>query len=302
MNFGWKGPNAWHGGTLQPTDGFKASRVQLIFKDSKNDISVSIPSGSTSLQKFLFRCIRNEQACESAILNVTSDQIYNLTIKISLFTKSHFPNPTNLNESVRVRSDCTVKLEIPEKLELGQTYTLVITSKENLALSACLVKEGVTTKNISSEPLEDTQFHKEQSELLIFLWGQVTVILHSKLWESQKGFVEISKEITLKSDAGNQIFGIDEFKNEIEKIDKNVLSGLLQELRTAHVGCQSRVDFIQRGLKIGAACFDIIGNKILIDIFSANITAFIEGTITPEVQQFIDETAENCLKIINKYS
>lgn len=139
--------------------------VDLVFNNSETDISVHIPSdiSSSTMQKFPFTCRRYHETemvmlrgqkfkslakeTHPNSLSVTVEQIQNLVIKAGFFEKGRPIGPRVMDSSGRIsqqqtvkRSDRVVELEIPEELEIGQTYSLVVTS-DDLSLSARLLKE-----------------------------------------------------------------------------------------------------------------------------------------------------------------
>jgi hypothetical protein len=163
LNFGWEGPSSWHGGWSH--GGLDVGVVDLVFKNAKTEISVHIPDNISlsTVKKLPFTCRRyHETECElngrkfkpltqktyPDSLNVTVEQIHNLTIKAGIFEKSPHKGPAIMDSSSGkitreervLRSDREIKLEVPKELEMGQTYSLVVTSSD-LSLSARLLKE-----------------------------------------------------------------------------------------------------------------------------------------------------------------
>ena len=162
LNFGWEGPSSWHGGWSH--GGLDVGVVDLVFKNAKTDISVHIPDNISvsAVKKLPFTCRRyHETECElngrkfkplaqethPDSLKVTIEQICNLTIKAGIFVKSPEKGPAIMDSFGKInrekhvlRSDREIKLKVPEELEMGQTYSLVVSS-DDLSLSARLLKE-----------------------------------------------------------------------------------------------------------------------------------------------------------------
>jgi hypothetical protein len=165
LNFGWKGPSSWQGGWTHK--GLDVGIVDLVFKDAKTEISVHIPDGiaPAATQKLSFTCRRYQDTewevgghkfkplakeTHPNLLQVTVEQIRNLTIKAGIFEESPYKGPAIMDSSGKItrekrvlRSDNDVKLEIPEELEIGQTYTLVVTSNDSLFQLALLKKRNL---------------------------------------------------------------------------------------------------------------------------------------------------------------
>lgn len=157
--FGWKGPTSQQGG--QPPERLDVETVKLVFKSAKTDISVPLPKSPADLalpnspyKKCLFRCRKYSERLHDDrkvkiltkethpdLLSATVEQINNLTIKAKILRITP--------EKDRHQSNREIKLKLPEVLEIGQTYCLLVASDENLSLSAGLIKEekgGSTTE------------------------------------------------------------------------------------------------------------------------------------------------------------
>lgn len=184
LNFGWTGPSTCNGGWQN--DGLDVRVVDLIFKNAKTDISVNIPENisPTRVQKLPFTC-RKYQETEITLnhrkfkplasethpdfLKVSIEQIQNLKIKAGFFEESPNQGPSIMDRSGKItrekrvlRSDSEVKLEIPKDLEVGQSYTLVITS-DDLSLSASLQKkEETNSPNEPNKANEDNRANKDE--------------------------------------------------------------------------------------------------------------------------------------------
>ena len=192
LNFGWEGPSSWHGGWSH--GGLDVGVVDLIFKNAKTHISVHIPDNISTfaVKKLPFTCRRyHETECELKgrkfkplaqethpdSLKVTIEQIRNLTIKAGIFEESPHKGPAIMDrfgkmtrEKYILRSDREIKLEVPEELEIGQTYTLVFTSNDFSFSARLLKKENAkgTLKNEEKDSKEELQKRmKKMGEALI---------------------------------------------------------------------------------------------------------------------------------------
>jgi hypothetical protein len=151
LNFAWTGPNTWRGGSSRW--GLDIRVVDLVFKDAKTDVSVHLPQNINPVvpQKFPFTCRKSWKETHPDSLCVTTEQVRNLVLKAGVFEKGRPIGPMVMDSSGRItqqetlrRSDEAIGLEVPEELELGQTYNLVVLS-EDLSLSARLVKATVAS-------------------------------------------------------------------------------------------------------------------------------------------------------------
>jgi hypothetical protein len=186
LNFAWSGPNADCSQSIRVVD--------LVFDGTKEKISVNLPENINSIiaEKFPFTCRSYHDAVDfggrklkplaeethSNLLHVTIEQIHNLTVKAGFFERGKPRGPKIMDSStgkitqqqtVR-RSDVNVRLEIPEELKSDQTYSLVISSDNNLSLSARFVKEEVSSLESASSNLDRLGVEELQS-----LFGQVYI-------------------------------------------------------------------------------------------------------------------------------
>jgi hypothetical protein len=183
LNFVWEGPSSWQGGWTR--EGLDIRVVDLIFKNAKSKISVNIPENTpaSTVKTLPFICrTYHETECEIKgrkfkplakethpdILNVTIEQIRNLTIKAGIFEESPNHGPSFVDQFGKItrekrilRSDSDIKLELPEELEMGQTYSLVFTSKD-FSFSARIQKEE-KAKSSDSANFEDLSKDELQS-------------------------------------------------------------------------------------------------------------------------------------------
>jgi hypothetical protein len=141
---------AWTGRT-RVTGFLDIREVELVIKGARTAISIDLPESInlSSPQKFPFTCRKPAVETHPDSLLVTLDQIHNLTIKAHIFENLRFSKNKRQTDQ---KYDSDVELEIPDQLEAGQTYVLVVSSG-HLSLSARLVKEeipGFQANNCSS--------------------------------------------------------------------------------------------------------------------------------------------------------
>ncbi len=168
LNFAWMGPNSRNGGSFQ--GGRDVLAVDLMFKNAKTAVSVRLQEGINPLkpQRYAFVC-RKQSGAESYpdSLRVSIDQIHNLRVKAAFYEKGRSIGPRIMDSSGKITQEHTllksynkVKLEIPEELEIGQTYCLIVTSVD-LSLSARLVKEV----DIPREETRQDPFQKRMQQM-----------------------------------------------------------------------------------------------------------------------------------------
>ena len=320
LNFGWKGPNKSDGGWSQ--GGLDVSVVDLKFKDAKTEISVHIPDEISpskvqrlpfTLRKYgekewelndhKFKPLLKETHPES--LQVTVEQIHNLTIKAGIFEKSPYQGNAIMDSSGKItretrilRTDSDVKLEIPKELEIGQTYCLLVTSNDLFPIKARLVKE-----NKSSTKDDEAQFILDQTELYEILGPLLHPLMGIKVMEFGMKLMTISSNSTpnINSLLGDKTLGIQAIKAEIGKLEKSALKELMIKIRASKIECQNKPlqrDALEKeGVK---ACFNAIGPEGLANIMRSNLEALIQGNIPSEMKLLIDDIAkrfkEICLK------
>src|SRR3990167_5565016 len=171
LNFAWTGPNTWRGGSSY--GGIDVRVVGLVFKGATTNISVHLPENINPVapQKFSFTCHKSCKETHPDSLCVTTEQVRNLTLKALVFEKGRPIGPMVMDSSGRItqqttlrRSDRAIGLEIPEELELGQTYNLVVSS-DDLSLSACLVKEEITGHSREEEKATGDEFRRRVGKM-----------------------------------------------------------------------------------------------------------------------------------------
>lgn len=171
LHFSWRGPNTWRGGSSR--GGLDVRVVDLAFKDATTEISVDLPENINPVapQKFSFTLRKSWKETHPDSLCVTTEQIRNLALKAGVFEKGSPIGPMVMDSSGRItqqqtlqRSDRAIGLEIPEELELGQTYSLVVSS-DDLSLSARLVKEEIAGRSREEERATGDEFRLRMGKM-----------------------------------------------------------------------------------------------------------------------------------------
>lgn len=326
LNFGWQGPNSKYGGWSE--GGLDVRVVDLLFKNAKTEISVHIPEkiSPIAVQKLSFTCRRyHEQEWElngrkikplakeshPDLLNITIEQIRNLKIKAGFFEESPHKGSVITNnsgvitrEKRELRSDRDVKLEVLEKLEIGQIYSLVITSN-NLSLSARLIKEEEVPVTQTSAA-EDAQLSLDQTELFQLLGDILLPLMGVKVMEFGIKLMTVSSGNNLAMNSiADQTLGIEALKSEINKIEKNALKELMIKVQASIAAWESKSLLEQNALEKEAfkACFNAIGDQGLINIMRSNLTALVQDN-NLSIRTIIDELSirfkDICINLVNK--
>ncbi|MBJ7450212.1 MAG: hypothetical protein JHC93_07645, partial [Parachlamydiales bacterium] len=168
--------NTSNGGISQ--GGLEVKVVDLLFKDAKTEISVHLPDNinSSTPQKFPFTCRKYHQTeveingrrfkpllkeTTPDLLSVTIDQIRNLKVRAGIFERGRPIGPKIMDSSGKIsqqqtvrRSDRDINLEVPKDMEIGQTYSLVVSSI-GTSLSACFVKKDTVLRTDTTRVNED---------------------------------------------------------------------------------------------------------------------------------------------------
>lgn len=187
LNFYWQGPNQWNGGCSH--NGLDVKVVDLLFKGAKSEFSVNLPENinPNTPRKFSFTCRRYQEGeidpfgqrkkilskeTRPASLSVTIEQVRNLTLKAGYFEKGRAIGPIVMDyhtgrvsqqQTVR-RNDRKVALELPDELEGGQTYNLIVSSRD-LSLTASLVKSAPQTAKDETKQEEKESLPQERLQV-----------------------------------------------------------------------------------------------------------------------------------------
>lgn len=165
--------------------------VDLVFKNSKNEVSVNVPDriDPDVMQRLNFTCcdrlpngmIFDAKQVDS--LKMTVEQIKNLKVVAGLLEESPSRGPMVMDSSGRVtsekrylRNNREVHLEQPQEIELGQSYRIVFNSTEQ-GMSAKLVKESQPEKKVCSNFSEYAAVFKEALEKTTSLNASVQLIM-----------------------------------------------------------------------------------------------------------------------------
>lgn len=297
LNFEWRGPSSRQEGSLGK--GSEVGVVDLIFQNAKTAISVHIPNNlpADAAKQLPFTCQRDFKETYPESLCVTIEQIEHLTIKAGFFEESPNKGPKIMDFSGKVtqeksvlRSESEVTLEKPEKLEIGQTYRLVMTSNKNLSLTALLVKE-------------DTQLIRDQKELLDLLNNLLLPLMGGKVVEFGLTLLRVLPSVS-QLKINDNVSPEKVIETEINKIQKEPLKELMATVRTIKAASVGKSQKESSAMEKGAAklCFDLIGSDGLTNIMRSYLKAIAGENIPNDIQDIIDEISEHFKEICTTHT
>jgi hypothetical protein len=134
LSFAWEGSNFVNGGIAN--GGTEIRVIDLFFQGAKTLTCVRLPENINPKEpkNFGFTLLRNWQESSPSKLSLTETQVRNFVLQAGIFQGRLLPLPKTI-----IRFNSSIALTIPKELELGQNYTLVVSSN-NLSLSARLIK------------------------------------------------------------------------------------------------------------------------------------------------------------------
>ncbi len=306
VDFVWKGPNRLNGGVAGGGKDIKV--VDLRFKDAKSEISVHLSEDikvgevkddilftvrkySAGTERSLpdGRVVRDllSETTPSALL-LSLDQIRNLKLEAGLFerqtgekrSRDAFETDQTTSRDV-FRSNQEVKLEMPVELEMGQTYSIEMTSSKELALSARLVKVA-----------------PKSEELVAILGDFLLPIIGKKLAEFGERIQKLPDRLAIGLDLRiptAQDVGIVTIQREVGNINPEVLKTLLAKIRASKTVSTEKTSEEQSKLQLSVyqACLRAIGEEGFLRIMRANAESFIAVTSRPPaVEVLINQIAE----------
>lgn len=318
INFGWEGPNQWRGGWAN--GGLDANVIDLQFGGAKTKISVHLPDNisPSTPQRFPFLCRRVEKETQADILDVTLEQIRNVTIKVGIFEESPNQGPAIMDSRTYIitrekrirRSDNIIKLDLPENLETCQTYSLVVTSKSTgYSFSARLVKGGLPVSTPTPAKEENSSLTTDQNELLLLVQGGLLALMGTKTMEFGIKIMTAGCNTQIRTHPNMQeqavSLGIQVIQNEIKKIDENTLKEPMLKIRALRALLQSQSETQKKIVEkaIFKECYNTIGSWRLANMLRNQLESLVVGPISLQVRSIIEELAtrfqEICLKQVN---
>lgn len=311
FTFGWQGPNRYGKGWAD--NGLDTTLVNLVFENAKTKISVRIPENISPAvpQQLSFTCRRfNGKFCESEsnpdILKVAIEKIRGLKILAAIDELSPHTGPRIMDSQGRItaerrilRSERQVPLQLPEDLEAGQTYNLVVTSND-YSFSAALVKKEPVQQSVPVQPsANDDQLVQDQTELFTLLGGPLLPLMGLKVMEFG---MRCSQFPQLQPMQAASTAGVDAIKNEIQKIEANALKESMGKIRSLKSEWES-TPLSQRAPKEKAlykACFQLIGPEGIADIMRSNLEGIMQNNISSDVEIIINQISGRFKEIVLK--
>ncbi len=303
--FKWEGPCSSH--NMQRDVGV----VDLIFKNTKDQVSVSIPEKGSSHQKqflpFTLRSIHpvhpllNKERSSEA-LQLTIEQIKNLTLKAGIVEQSSKKGPATLDANGKVihqiffeRYDLEMEIEFPETLEEGQSYCLTVNSEENDLTAKLTLKEGPLKREATEEKRnENAPLTEKQKELIWGFSGMLGGLVASRLEEIPE----------LRGGDPYQFQLVDQCtQNEFQKLaGKDVLKEIV-ELGESIEACEKRQSY-QEGYKVQMlfleTCLRAIGANGLGNVMRSTLVTLFKERSVPVDDSRIAEISEEFKKIYDQ--
>lgn len=283
LSFEWKGPNTF----TTPFGSSKVFAVDIVFKDTKSQISVSIPEISSNKQKRLaFNCYRPVMDLPPSVthpeqLRIDLEKVKSLTVKATSVVEqlpvvASSGNATQISRAILVEE---AQFKIQDHIKPGVSYCLVVKSKSS-QLTASLVKDTPASKLLHSH----VSLTDDQNSIFLLLKNEFALIMGLTLTEFGLDC------------PGKLICGIDRerlfmkiLKNEIKEIDAKKLLGMKEKI-------------INTKSKKGAfrVCVDEIGSKVLVNLIVKTFQAMIrDDAIEAGISSKINSAARKFKKVVS---
>ncbi len=322
LNFVWKGPNNSQAGR---TAGLQVRVVHLEFQDDEKKVWVQLPqrifaSASTRLP---FTCsvssregtersqsssgVVKDVTFEQLSLQVTQKQIRNLVLKTHILDKSPDSGWSCIDASTvditkekpELWSNENVEFKIPDKLEIGQTYCIEMTSKE-LALSARLVKVASN----DSTSFEIINLNGFRTEVAVFLRTMLYPSMTQRMGEFGQ---ELGEQFDIKKANGlinNSVLGFAAIQSEIQKMDNAVLKEIVVNMRQVEMRSTGQTPMGRAILEkpVCHLCFSAIGVHGLANIMRSSLMDVVKTPISNQVSELIDQHATQFATACKSYS
>lgn len=281
--FEWQGPNRKGKGCLE--GGQDTTIVKLFFENADTELTVKIPENISPAtpQQFPFTCRKwDRDHCESEIFlatfTTTIEKIRGLKIKAAVDELSPYSD-SRATQKIIFRSERAVPLQLPDILEAGRTYHLLVTSN-NLSLAAALVKDEFDHHYALNEALKGAQ-----EDAFKFYCNTLLPLMSVKMmqlrWLCRQQPV-LEPELALNN-------AIEAIKNEIKKIDFTSITESAQRLRSLVLTGNLRVGNESVFFK---AFYLITGPQGLANIMRSCLEGYIYHNVSPETRTIIGQLSE----------
>ncbi|NGX57322.1 MAG: hypothetical protein K940chlam3_00212 [Chlamydiae bacterium] len=293
LSFGWSGPTSKYGGKLS------VDVVDLIFKNSSQEISVHIPEDLSpdGPHKLSFSCREGYRSSVSESLKATIDQVKNLTLNAGFFEESTRNSQyTTMDRFGRItpelrypRTDETVKLEYPPELAAGRKYRIVCTS-DDLSLSAQLIQETSTEESHSTSEAELTPEQAEFCESLTLSLLPAFNIFAENLASILTTF---NHRVTIDRRPDR---GLDVLCRQIKKIDSEALVKLIAEYSAIDENCKNytpSTELTELEKQTLRMCIVAITNEGFEEMVQLFLKSIFIGSMSPSVNEVIENTSKS---------
>lgn len=283
LSFEWKGPNTY----TTTLGSSKVFVVDIIFKDTKTQISVSIPEISSDKQKRLaFNCYRPAMDLPPSVthpeqLRIDLEKVKSLTVKATILEEklpviASSGNMTPISRAISVEE---AQLKTQDHIEPGVAYCLIVNSKSD-QLTASLVKDTLASKLLHSS----VQLTDDQNSIFLLLKNEFALIMGLTVTEFA---VEFPGKLVCDMDRERLFMKI--LKNEIKELDAKKLLALKEKI----VNTKSKKGAFR-------VCVEAIGSKMLVNIMAKTFQAMIrDDAIEEGISWKIDSAARKFKKVVS---
>ncbi len=295
LNFSWQGPTHWRGGAAN--GGEEISAVSLVFQEAKTRISVFLPDNisPTIPTPFKFSCYRGSSYPTTPdSLRVTIEQIKKLTLTAIVLDKSPRPGPAIMDEFGKVtqqeflrRTDQCIPLKIPEVLEKGQTYRLIVSSDTYLHCSAELVKETIS-------PAQEEDLYLAAKQELFSVFGSLFLVamgVRGMELATRLALLPSGQFLSVNFPSQGEVPGVTAIKEAIDQIDKNKLIPLLETVRCLQITWTSAPSSERTVLeqKLFKLCCESLGAIGIANMMRSNLMLLMPKNVPQDVEEAINE-------------
>lgn len=284
LSFAWKGPS----GKLPQWGSLYIGVIDLLFKNAVTEVSVRIPETASLDKKIPFTCRKLQgifpQETHPDVLQLTVEQVQQLTLKAGVFEESSRRGPATMDRSGKItyqtsliRSDRDIKLKIPEKLEVTQKYCLLITS-EDLSLKAKIIEEQTS----SVSPLTDTTPSVSDEAILSKILEKILLPL------IREKALEFGTQLMKNTQSPSAIANFSRTENaatkaiqaEVKKIEKDKITAFMKIARTSGPSDEHKTSDAKSSLEdeFSKALLDMMEPYGFTNILNSVLRSLTEGS------------------------
>lgn len=261
---------AWEGPTTKKHPPMQIDKIHLWLNGSMQDIHIRLSKETATLKRvFLPFVILNYRPLDyqhKNSLEVSIEKIKTLVLQAGRLGGQNVP------------------LEIPETLEIGQTYCLVVSSN-NLFPTAKLIKEKST-----SVQEEEGKTGLSRNKELLYQYAEGTLL--TSLDESVKAIIPKLMGVTMKTLKEGQYPNAHEMKKIIHKLPSDKVFQIIKKLRKMHKGKLSREIVLQKTMDLQGEFLALLGFKTFENFIHKTFLLYLEEPISEFAKIFFLTIAE----------